>query len=482
MRLKEITLEGKRFIFSPQNYSRLTNNDDPELTEPFVSVLIGPNASGKSRCLSKIADAFRRLHDKRTGKKLQGDFVLDYESEELQIRINSNDYNSDGLQLPNKVITISNSLSDKFPLKAKISDLDFYEYIGSRDSGLDKEKYSIYALVDTLQEIGHNDNYTKKTKEVFEYLGLEPKIWIKLKKTTGGNSNVFELLFNPNTTNDDLINGIVSNPRFRRLSQSHQSEVRRNLSNQDYLKGLRIFINENRASILSDSQSNTFSLSFSKPEGLSEFQRYYKFFTLLRKLNVISYETINVKKANSTQRYNLLESSSGEVNLLTTFVRTIPHLDHNALILIDEPEISLHPNWQIQYIDKLKELLDGYFNVHVIIATHSPYIVSDVNPNNCWVSKIKLEEEEVKAKLLPVTPYGWSVEDILWNVFKVPTTRNYYLSEMISDILEKLSKPEKSENDIVALKNKRDELENIKNKLKVYDPLRKVIEIVLEKI
>lgn len=47
-----------------------------------------------------------------------------------------------------------------------------------------------------------------------------------------------------------------------------------------------------------------------------------------------------------------------------------------SLILIDEPEISLHISWQNCFIKDLKEITK-INNIDVLIATHSPDIIAD---------------------------------------------------------------------------------------------------------
>jgi predicted ATPase len=46
------------------------------------------------------------------------------------------------------------------------------------------------------------------------------------------------------------------------------------------------------------------------------------------------------------------------------------------LVLIDEPELSLHVNWQKSFLPDLLKIVEatGY---DVILATHSPFIVGD---------------------------------------------------------------------------------------------------------
>ena len=48
------------------------------------------------------------------------------------------------------------------------------------------------------------------------------------------------------------------------------------------------------------------------------------------------------------------------------------------LLILDEPEIHLHPQWQVVYAEIIV-LLQKYFDLTVIITTHSPYFLDAVN-------------------------------------------------------------------------------------------------------
>ncbi len=68
--------------------------------------------------------------------------------------------------------------------------------------------------------------------------------------------------------------------------------------------------------------------------------------------------------------------SSGEQNELVLFYLLLFKTEPNSLILIDEPEVSLHISWQNSFINDLKEITK-LNNLDVLIATHSPDIISD---------------------------------------------------------------------------------------------------------
>lgn len=74
----------------------------------------------------------------------------------------------------------------------------------------------------------------------------------------------------------------------------------------------------------------------------------------------------------------------------------------NLIILIDEGEITLHPQWQRDYIDNLVKFLRKIFtqNIHIILTTHSPFILSDIpNDNVIFLNKYKSDDKEVMKGL-----------------------------------------------------------------------------------
>ncbi|MEV9525160.1 AAA family ATPase [Aliarcobacter butzleri] len=54
----------------------------------------------------------------------------------------------------------------------------------------------------------------------------------------------------------------------------------------------------------------------------------------------------------------------------------------NRLILLDEPDNTLHPNWQKEYINLLVTLLKDKKYIHIIITSHSPFLISDLPKEN----------------------------------------------------------------------------------------------------
>lgn len=68
--------------------------------------------------------------------------------------------------------------------------------------------------------------------------------------------------------------------------------------------------------------------------------------------------------------------SSGEQHELVLFFELLFNVKENTLILIDEPELSLHVSWQTHFLkDLIRVAKNAKFDV--LLATHSPQIIND---------------------------------------------------------------------------------------------------------
>ena len=92
-------------------------------------------------------------------------------------------------------------------------------------------------------------------------------------------------------------------------------------------------------------------------------------------------EIIKIKTLDEKIELSMDYLSSGEKHLIILFTYLNFKIKENSIILIDEPEKSLHIEWQQNFISQLRKVLNKK-NIQLIIATHSPYILKDVNRNN----------------------------------------------------------------------------------------------------
>lgn len=82
---------------------------------------------------------------------------------------------------------------------------------------------------------------------------------------------------------------------------------------------------------------------------------------------------------------NVSELSSGEQHQLILLYLLLFKIPENTLILIDEPEISLHIVWQKAFLEDMKEIIK-LKKLDILIATHSPAII-----NGNWDLTIQLK-------------------------------------------------------------------------------------------
>jgi hypothetical protein len=150
--------------------------------------------------------------------------------------------------------------------------------------------------------------------------------------------------------------------------------------------------------------------------------------------------------------FSLSNSSSWELILLYTFLHLSDFYKINdnkdykinnnkKIILIDEPENSLHPQWQRDYIEKINQWLDilWFKNCFFIIVTHSPLIIlwsqeknfnietqvfeKKYNVDVYWFKKDKkLRTISKKIDYISMS----SIDEVLWDDFWVDLYSNNY--------------------------------------------------------
>lgn len=95
--------------------------------------------------------------------------------------------------------------------------------------------------------------------------------------------------------------------------------------------------------------------------------------TLIRESNEIRFSQIG----ETLTPYQL---SSGEKQMLAILLTVLVEDNHHYVLFMDEPEVSLHVEWQQKLIDMIMELNP---NVQIILTTHSPAVIM-----NGWMDRV----------------------------------------------------------------------------------------------
>lgn len=91
---------------------------------------------------------------------------------------------------------------------------------------------------------------------------------------------------------------------------------------------------------------------------------------------------IKIKPIGHSVNINLDELSSGEMELLILFTKIFFSFNQNSIVIFDEPEKSLHIEWQILLGEFFKVFSEKHKDSQLIIATHSPFITQEINDIN----------------------------------------------------------------------------------------------------
>ncbi len=182
---------------------------------------------------------------------------------------------------------------------------------------------------------------------------------------------------------------------------------------------------------------------------LSAFIRYER---ILKKYKIIKRFRTYLYKENS--EIPLANASSGEMMIISMLVHISSYIDKDTVILIDEPENSLHPRWQRKYIDMILDVF-YLFQPKIYVASHSPQII----PLDNDLYKIFTPRNGV---ILEVDEKTSNNEELLSEVFGVITPENRFLSNKMVETINDFDANKIEYNHALQI------IEGYKNK--VYDP------------
>ena len=132
------------------------------------------------------------------------------------------------------------------------------------------------------------------------------------------------------------------------------------------------------------------------------------------------------------EEFDINDLSSGEKQL---FLRTlsIKMLEpNNSIILIDEPELSLHPKWQQRIIEVYKKIGE---NNQIILATHSPHILGSVSNENIFIL-YRDEKGKIEAKTGDelYSSYGQPVDRVLKDIMGLESVRTPKIEKDLEEL------------------------------------------------
>jgi energy-coupling factor transporter ATP-binding protein EcfA2 len=475
-------------------------NDKP--TEPYTTLIIGPNGTGKSNLLKIIIQLFAELSSfKKEGKRTArfvGKFCFDFELDGKFYRYLNFDFEKSSIveaiiakpriwvngvimthkqiEIPNSIIALSVMLTDKFPVD--IDGFPNYAYLGVKvNSNTARTSTYVTKTINLLYESLYDNETHRHIEKALAFLGYEEVLYVSYYPR-------YKHIFFRDTLTEKLFHDFFT--QYWKYTKREEGSPPWSVNtykriidrNPERVKELVDLCNK-----LSGHLEREYEGSRTQYFEFDVFDNYLsqKEITLIKELHaldLISYPSIAFRKQ---KKYFMLEdSSSGEYHFISGFIGLLAKLKENSLVLIDEPENSLHPNWQMKYISLLKDVFKDFKSCHFLIATHSHFFVSDLNHKSSTIVGLN-KGDNITATSIPANTYGWSAEDILLNIFRTPGTRNYYLSDQLGKIFELISK-EPTEQIVINLKKQIADLKKLDlSGIKENDPLKNIIAKLFER-
>lgn len=444
----------------------------------WTTLVTGRNGSGKSRLLSAIALAFDALDGNKPRRSVNASVQYALDGHDCAIHIERKTVSGyldgrmvpiDLLPRPRAVVAVTTSAFDKFELPTSPNLFassrkrgGLYRYLGLKDArGRVSTKAGVFRALENLFEASGLDGQRKlRIAHVFEYLGYMPEVevlyrWTKRGRafleagSTQGPVGYRSFLEGERADKPRDQRPILGEYFFEEWSTIHQLGLAAN-----NLKGLE------------DGKGIALTAEFSTQQW-SHDQRFRQAQQLSR-ARLLEMVGVRLRRKMTGTSVNIEDASSGELAIVTVMLGIASSIDDHSLILMDEPEISLHPAWQADYLRRLADTFGAFKGCHFVLATHSATLVSGAPPEQSNIIDIEVFEGAGREVMS-----GKSADEVLVRTFGVAQDGNLYLRQLLIEALRLVADRSTHERRFLEILH---ELQNIAAKLPTASPVRQLVE------
>lgn len=371
--------------------------------------------------------------------------------QEIKYQLSSFDFYKNGkpvnqLQFPCKILAVTGSPFDKFPycerpeLSLERSDLS-YVYLGSRSKRLAGARYNDNSyLQGKFNQLGASfiKLFLKPKQEhldfskLFEFLDLSNKFTLHLR--------LAERVRKEEITEDKVLNVIQSVKFFKDKERDFLEFVEdKDMLSFQLVSAFKKILGEELDGIsdrYNPFDNHTFNVDMDLNIPYKDME-YLNALVLLTDFDAIELDDISFSKGKSEHRFNLSQASSGELSVLFSLSSIAGEIQDDSLILIDEPELSLHPEWQVKFLPLLIDIFSNYKSCHFIISTHSPNLIASISEENSYVVDVSDENPKVIAGK---DVRHKSIDYQMAEVFGVPQYGNEHLNKICINTLASIAR------------------------------------------
>lgn len=321
-----------------------------------------------------------------------------------------------------------------------------YDYDMEKDGYYEENKFAINNLSNHWEKYFNSElnHFTAEQREIILfYLGYKTFKLIKhygfySENASQTDEEKEEII---NNFNEDRIKAIIDNDRTFMTLKIRQTCYFITTPFEDIEEG-KLFIDKNFNFFDDTSTIDDYFLTLPPP--------FFKY--------DLRFVEKNIKHVQTDKDFSLNKMSSGEKQLLFNISYILYHLKNlstkrnlpsgsainatpvykNAVLIFDEAELYMHPEFQRQYIYRIiKSIQDCRFenikNIHIIFATHSPYLLSDVPSNNV----LMLNDGKIQQPYFTSQTFSANIYDLLKYQFFMFSPIGEFARKRIQQIIQK---------------------------------------------
>lgn len=416
-----------------------------------ITLLMGANGTCKSRLLSSCVDLFYRVEEslasENSSRRRLRRSDLDASARHLlnatierdgnKFEIAYNRITNTAACLPSRTLAIANLVRDRFPFVDRvIDDTSRYYYLGVRQSSNltttgAMDRIAAEAFLHIVDDKAKAATFSNWIRQLF------PESELGIGFEDYSKDRVQKFLSDPEDWINERYKPLEKPPEFSKRAKEKFDEAVNEIPSIIQLLQFIEYTAWKHESSLGLSSKRT-SVTILQPEmmsisDLATLGELKRSLHLAMSLRLIGRPSLMIKTGSWMEFASL---SSGEQNLVATGARLVGYASPGSFIVIDEPEVSLNVAWQQRYIQLIQDALVHAPGSHVLIASHSPYLVSDLKAENATIVVVERRGKDLSFKSQPSKFWGWGSEAILYEVLGLPSASNYLFSRELTSVLK----------------------------------------------
>ncbi|KPW86648.1 AAA domain-containing protein, putative AbiEii toxin, Type IV TA system [Pseudomonas congelans] len=365
------------------------------------------------------------------------------------------------------VICVSGSVADRFPLKEKPGggstefDVPDYVYLGQRvGPNLLSKKRPLETLLISALDNRKGDRYKWGFfRKAHQFAGIKMSVKFELAIERAFSEDSFHL--RDAIVERTIGRGSERGAPMRRLSPSTAKWLLNEFSDRDF-EDFERFLDNGRKRVtvlLSDNGAICESIPIAM-------------LRLGLLADVVGLKDVLVRSSINNSEFSIYELSSGEYHMYSSILGVGFGVEDSSIVLIDEPENSLHPQWQQDFMSAVFDIgSQGLALGHIIICTHSPLIVGAA-PEGATIIDLKNEVAPSES-----STFGGSSDEILLSQFGLASSRNRVVVDIIQRAVSLVERGDFGGEEFDLMKPV---LASLREKMRPHDPIMQILDALLE--